>query len=75
MMQALLIALGVYVSACYVYGMYLAVRLFTGRRLRQTAMGTANRQLIRPLSPSASAPVGPAEKAAAQELERTKAAA
>jgi hypothetical protein len=75
MLQALLIVLGVYVAACYVYGMYLALRLFTGRRLRQTAMGTANRRLVRPLSPSASAPVGPAEQAAAQEVERAKAAA
>lgn len=75
MLNALLIVLGVYLAACYAYGMYLAVRLFTGRRLRQTAMGTPNRRLVRPLSPSASAPVGPADAVANQDVERAKAAA
>ena len=41
MSQALLIALAVYLTACYAYGIYLAVRLFTGRLLRSASNAPA----------------------------------
>lgn len=49
MFQAMLIVLGLYLAGCYAYGMYLAVRLFTGHRLRHTATGSAPRRVVRPL--------------------------
>lgn len=73
MFQAMLIVLGVYLAACYAYGMYLAVRLFTGHRLRHTATGSSPRRVVRPLHAASRPPVS--GKAAAQApLEQAKAA-
>jgi len=74
MLQPLLIVLGLYLAACYGYGMYLAIRLFTGRRLRQTAMGTPPRRIVRPLGQAKPMSPSDVEALAAQE-EETRAAA
>lgn len=47
MLPSLLLVLGIYLAACYGYGMYLVVRLFRGRRFRQTLAGLPPRRLIR----------------------------
>lgn len=53
MMQAMMIVLGAYLVLCYAYGMYLAVRLFTGRHLRRVMHGTRRHDLVRPLNAAA----------------------
>lgn len=75
MMQAMLIVLGAYLAACYCYGMYLAVRLFTGRRLRHTALGTPPRRVIRPLKAATPGmPTGIEPRQAGQAPEQAQAA-
>ncbi|MEM1354117.1 MAG: hypothetical protein AAGC44_04350 [Planctomycetota bacterium] len=50
MLPSLLIVLGLYLVACYGYGMYLVVRLLRGRRLRHTVAGMPPRRLVRATS-------------------------
>ena len=47
MLPSLLIVLGLYLVACYGYGMYLVVRLLRGRRIRHTVAGLPPRRLVR----------------------------
>jgi len=47
MLPSLLIVLGIYLVACYSYGMYLVVRLLRGRRFRHTVAGLPPRRLVR----------------------------
>lgn len=47
MLPALLAVLGLYLAACYAYGMYLLVRLARGRRVRQTFAGLPPRRIVR----------------------------
>ena len=65
MLNALLIALGVYVGLTYAFGMYLAARALLGHRLRRVIRGVSPRRLVRPLraqrmkpEPSPPAPAG-----------------
>jgi hypothetical protein len=48
-MTVLLYVLGTYVAVCWLWGMYLAIRLYTGRRLTRLMQGhSAKSALIRP---------------------------
>ena len=76
MMPTLLIVLGIYLAACYAYGMYLAIRLFTGRRLRHTAAGLPPRRVIRPIAPAGYSTIpGDLPTQADEELDPSKVAA
>ena len=70
MTQALLIVLGIYFAACYAYGMYLAARLFTNRRLRQSARGAHPRRVIRPLHDALQGPEASPEWLSQHQLEQ-----
>ncbi len=51
MMTLLIYALGVYLGCCWLWGVYMAVRLYTGRRMRRIMRGeSSRRRALRPIT-------------------------
>jgi len=69
-MTPLLYVLGVYVAVCWLWGLYLAIRLYTGRRMSHLMHGRHARSgPVRPLpqTPPPATDVGLAGAQAARE--------
>ncbi len=72
-MTVLLYILGAYVAVCWLWGMYLAIRLYTGRRLRHVMQGRAARARLIP-KPTLSSQATHAGVPVADALAKSKAA-
>ncbi len=73
-MTVLLYILAAYVAVCWLWGLYLAIRLYTGRRLSQLMRGRGVRTaLIRPTATGTPHPADAAVRAA-EALAKSKAA-
>jgi hypothetical protein len=73
-MTVLLYVLAVYVAVCWVWGLYLAVRLYTGRRLSHLMRGRGARTApVRPTTTDP-APHTSAAVRAAEAMAKSKAA-
>jgi hypothetical protein len=75
-MTALLYVLLAYLAVCWLWGLYLAVRLYTGRRLTRLLRGQSIRaRAIHPLTREAQGPqTQPATARTAQALAKSRAA-
>lgn len=73
-MTVLLYVLAAYVAVCWLWGLYLAMRLYTGRRLSHLMRGRGVRTaLIRPTTTGTPQPADAAIRAA-EALAKSKAA-
>lgn len=75
MMTILLYAFVTYVAVCWLWGLYLAIRMYTGRRLMRLMQGTGVRtRKIRPITSSGPNPSEPVTTRAAEALAKSRAA-
>ncbi len=73
-MTVLIYILAVYLAVCWVWGLYLAVRLYTGRRLSRLLRGQGIRpRLIHSLTSTDAPPAQPAT-ARAEAVAKSRAA-
>jgi len=59
-MTVLMYVLGAYLAACWLWGIYLVIRLYAGRRIGRVLKGHGlGPRIIRPLNPTSSTPPPP----------------
>jgi hypothetical protein len=74
-MTVLIYVLGIYLAVCWLWGLYLAVRLYTGRRLSRVIRGQGvGARIVRPLTTPDTDATRPASARAAEAIAESRAA-
>ena len=75
MMTVLIYVLAIYLAVCWIWGLYLAIRLYTGRRLSRLVRGQGSRpRMIHPLTSTDAPPVQSATARSAEAIAESRAA-
>ncbi|MFI4860806.1 MAG: hypothetical protein ACIAXF_09015 [Phycisphaerales bacterium JB063] len=61
MMRAMLIVMGIYLAGCYAYGVYLLIKVYTGRRMNRQSVALSRRDQGLVLNDRPSSSVAPTQ--------------